>query len=294
MVQRNTLEEDLEATVERLDELIGPPETTLDAIISLLARLSCRVVVCDISPLGLVAASRLELPGVLVENFTWDWIYRGYAERPVGLVRYADTLAQMFRLADCRIQTEPVCSRANGAHPVSPVSRGSRTPPAEVRTHLGVPREASLVLLTMGGVRWDYRSLEAMTSRRGIWFVVPGGDESLRRDGNLIRIPFRSDFYHPDLVNAGDLVVGKLGYSTVAETYHAHTALAYLARPQFPESDVLERFAVSRMGATAVAADDFNDGSWLEALQGLLGVQRRSAPRKNGAEDAARIILEYI
>jgi UDP-N-acetylglucosamine:LPS N-acetylglucosamine transferase len=146
----------------------------------------------------------------------------------------------------------------------------------------------------MGGIRWDYRSLAAMSSTNGTWFVVPGGDDSPLRDGNLIRLPFRSDFYHPDLVHAADLVVGKLGYSTVAEVYHARTALAYLPRPQFAESDVLERFAISRMGATAVAVDDFNSGAWLEGLDGLLGVPRRTDHRENGAEEAARIILEYV
>ena len=30
---------------------------------------------CDISPLGLMVAERAGLPSVLVENFTWDWLY---------------------------------------------------------------------------------------------------------------------------------------------------------------------------------------------------------------------------
>jgi hypothetical protein len=294
LVQRNTLEEDLEATVERLDRLVGPPSNAVDAIVSHCSRSRCRVVVCDIAPLGLVAADQLGLPGVLVENFTWDWIYRGYADPPPGLARHADLFDEMFRLADCRIQTEPLCSPADGAHQIAPVSREPRAPVAEVRRRLDVPRRAALVLLTMGGIRWDYRSLAAMSSTNGTWFVVPGGDDSPLRDGNLIRLPFRSDFYHPDLVHAADLVVGKLGYSTVAEVYHARTALAYLPRPQFAESDVLERFAISRMGATAVAVDDFNSGAWLEGLDGLLGVPRRTDHRENGAEEAARIILEYV
>lgn len=294
LVQHNTLQEDLGATVERLDRLVGPGSNALDAIVSRCSRSRCGAVVCDIAPLGLVAADQLGLPGVLVENFTWDWIYRGYADPPAGLMRHADALDEMFRLADCRIQTVPVCVRSDGAHQVAPVSREPRTPAAEVRSRLGVPQRAALVLLTMGGIRWDYRSLEAMSTTHGRWFVVPGADESPLRDGNLIRLPFRSDLYHPDLVGAADLVVGKLGYSTVAEVYHAHTALAYLARPQFPESDVLEQFAISRMGAIEVAADDFNSGTWLKDLDDLLDVPRRTDHCENGAEEAARIILENL
>lgn len=294
MVQRNTLEEDLEATVELLERLLASREAVIEAIASHCRSSRCRVVVCDIAPLGLVAARRHQLPSVLVENFTWDWIYRGYHEPPRGLARHADTLAAMFRLADTRIQTEPACQACDTAHTVAPVSRDPRTPAAEVRDRLGVPWGARLVLLTMGGIRWDWRSLEAITAVPGARFVVPGGDESPRREGSLVRLPFHSDFYHPDLVHAADLVVGKLGYSTVAEAYHAHTALAYLARPRFPESGVLERFAISEMGATALATEAFSSGAWLEQLEGLLGGSQGSDMRRNGAADAARIILELM
>lgn len=294
LAQRNTLEEDLEATVDRLDRLLGRPEVALEEILSRCAASRCRLAICDIAPLGLVAASRLGLPGILVENFTWDWIYRGYASPPSGLLRHAAALDEMFRLASCRIQAEPACLPSGDAIQVAPVSREPRTPAAEVRAALGVPRDAALVLLTMGGIRWDYRSLEALSTRRGAYFVVPGADDLPRRDGSLLRLPFRSDFYHPDLVHAADLVVGKLGYSTLAEAYHACAALAYIARPQFPESSVLERFATARMGATAVSAEEFNNGSWLATVDDLLGAARPSDPRENGAEAAARIILEYV
>jgi len=294
LAQRDTLEEDLEATVDRLGRLLGPPEIALGQILSRCGSSRCRAVACDIAPLGLVAANRLGLPGILVENFTWDWIYRGYADPPPGLLQHAAALDAMFRLASCRIQAEPACSPSGDASQVAPISRGPRTPSAEVRAGLGVPRDAALVLLTMGGIRWDYRSLEAASTRSGACFVVPGAGDSTRREGSLLRLPFRSDFYHPDLVHAADLVVGKLGYSTLAEAYHAHTALAYIARPQFPESNVLERFAISRMGATAVTVEDFNGGEWLRGLDGLLDVRRPAESRRNGAEDAARIILEYI
>jgi len=292
LVQLTSLEEDLEATVERLDRLLGPPATALEALMSRLRTQRCDAVVCDVSPLGLVAANELQLPSVLVENFTWDWIYRGYAHPPAKLLRHADTLGAMFLLADLRIQTDPVCARSEDAHLVAPISRTPRMPGADLRARLGVPERADLVLLTMGGIRWEYHSLGALSGARSTWFVVPGGDDAPHRNGNLLRLPFRSDYYHPDLVNAADLVVGKLGYSTVAEAYHANAALAYVARPHFPESEVLERFALSRMGAAPVAQDDFNSGRWLADLDKMLGAVRRSGPRENGAEPAARLILE--
>jgi len=38
----------------------------------------CLLVVSDISPMGLLVAETAEIPSILIENFTWDWIYQGY------------------------------------------------------------------------------------------------------------------------------------------------------------------------------------------------------------------------
>jgi hypothetical protein len=35
---------------------------------------------------------------------------------------------------------------------------------------------------------------------------------------NLVLLPHHSGFYHPDLVNASDAVIGKVGYSTAGRT----------------------------------------------------------------------------
>jgi hypothetical protein len=80
LVQPDALTEDVQATVGRLDELLSPVDSLLDQIAFRLQQLACRVVLCDISPLGLAAADRIGLPSVLIESFTWDWIYRAYLD----------------------------------------------------------------------------------------------------------------------------------------------------------------------------------------------------------------------
>jgi len=292
LVQRTAIEEDLEATVRRLDDLLAPETQTVERLTATIDGLSCELVMCDIAPLGLALAARLGLPSVLLENFTWDWIYGGYANAPTGLAEHSVRLAEMFRSADLHIQTEPVCDRSPNAHQVAPVSRCPRMQPTSVRDCLGVPGDASLVLLSMGGVRWTYRSLDVVHSFGGAWFVVPGGDDAPRREENLITLPFHSEFYHPDLVHAADVVVGKLGYSTVAETYSAGAAMAYLGRPGFRESGVLEEFVTTELNACALGKDAFNSGAWLGHLDELLTNSRRPEPRESGANHAAKLILD--
>ena len=57
-------------------------------------------------------------------------------------------------------------------------------------------------------------------------FVFAGGVSAYRQEGNLHFLPFESDFFHPDLVHAADLVVGKAGYSMIAEVWAAGVPFA--------------------------------------------------------------------
>ena len=292
LVQRTPLEEDLDATADRLDRLLAPRSGRLERLAGRIARLGCRLVLADIAPLGIAAARRLGIPSVLIENFGWDWIYRGYAEAAPRLVRHGETLAALSATADLHVQTEPACRREASAVAVPPVARQRHTAPGELRRALGVPPGAPLVVLTMGGVGWSYRGLEAAERHPGAWFAVPGGAQRTRRRGRVVLLPFHSQLFHPDLVQVADVVVGKLGYSTVAETYQARAAMAYLARPRFPESAILAEFVRRTAPSLEITEAAFSDGSWLDAVDSLLDAERPTGPRINGAEAAATAILE--
>ncbi len=292
LVQRTPLAEDLEATARRLDRLLAPGSGVLDRITNLIGRLGCRLVICDISPLGLAAARRLGLPSVLVENFTWDWIYRGYDPAHPGLEEHARTMARLFEDSDLHIQTRPWCRTAGDGWGVAPVARRPSTSVRVTRNRFDISDADPLVLLTMGGVSWDYRALAALESHRTAHFVVPGGADRASRRGRLTLLPFRSGFHHPDLVAAADVVVGKLGYSTVAEAHQSGAAMAYIGRPRFRESQVLADFVGTTMNAVEITEDGFNDGSWVEAIDGLLLGPRQPPRVTDGAQQAARLILD--
>jgi UDP-N-acetylglucosamine:LPS N-acetylglucosamine transferase len=151
-----------------------------------------------------------------------------------------------------------------------------------------------MVLLSMGGAGWDYGRLDELGSQDRAWIVVPGGGRTARRRGRLLVLPFHGGFYHPDLVAASDIVVGKLGYSTVAEAFHAGSAFAYVARPNFPESPVLATFVKQHMAAMEIEESAFRCGSWLQQIEPLLAVPRKRFKMANGAEAAANAILDLL
>jgi hypothetical protein len=275
LVQRSPLIEDLEATIDRLDEM-WHDSSEPGRIGDRLRELGCSIVVCDISPLGLAAATAASLPSVLVENFTWDWIYARYPDAPSRLREHGRRLAEIFASADLRIQTDPISEHSPAAVSVRPVARSPRVEKEAVCATLGVPAADPMIVVSMGGVPWDYEDFSDFDHLDGAWVVVPGG----------------SEIYHPDLVAAADLVVSKLGYSTVAETFRAGAALAYVGRPRFPESPILARWVEGQMVAAEITEEALRDGTWIGAVDVLLESPRRKPDEPNGAVLAADAILE--
>ena len=292
LVQASPLVEDLDATVDLLDRQWGEGSAA-ERLGEELCRLECALVIVDIAPLGLAAANSVGIPTVLIENFTWDWIYAHYSAAPRRLRQHGLMLAEKSASAELRIQAEPFCQGSPTGISVAPIARRAQHGRAQVRSTLGVPDDEPMVVVSMGGVRWNYGDFAALEHVDGAWVVVPGGSEhSLERRGRMILLPFHADIFHPDLVAASDVVVSKLGYSTVAEAYRAGAALAFVGRPHFPESPVLARWVEDTMVASEMDERSLTDGSWLEVVDALLTRPRRGPDRENGAETAAQIVLE--
>lgn len=291
LAQKNSLAEDLPETVRRLASFLPFDPTLLDNLARQVKRLGCQMVVCDISALGIAVARAAGLPAVLVENFTWDWIYEGYLAAEPRLAPYIREFQNWFAAADYHLQTEPICQPRPASLTTRPVSRTSRLPAGDARQKLGLPAQARVVLLTMGGIPWEYTFLEKLADQQVCYFIIPGAADRLERRGNLVLLPHHSEFYHPDLVAAADAVIGKLGYSTLAEVYHAGIRFGYIPRPDFRESGVLARYLEQHMSGLAITAAQFANGEWLSRLPDLLALPRLEPNASNGAEQAAQFLI---
>jgi hypothetical protein len=294
LVQKNSLEEDLPETVQRLDNFLPFTPDRLEKLAEQVRRLECRLVVCDIAPLGIAVAHQAGLPAILIENFTWDWIYEGYALEEQGLNRHIAYLRDVFRTADYHIQAEPVCDRRAADLMTPPISRKLRTPAEALRVRLSIPEQDKAVLLTMGGVPWQYTFLEQLAGRNDVHFIIPGAAEQWERWQNLLLLPHQSGIFHPDLVNTSDVVIGKAGYSTLAETYQAGIPFGYISRPKFRESLILADYIKQEMNGFAISEADFREGEWLDHLSDLLALPRLTRHNNGGADLAASFIWDRL
>jgi hypothetical protein len=301
LVQKTPLIEDLPETLRRLDSLLPFDGPRIQEIAGQVSRLQCQLVICDIAPMGIAVAREVGIPSVLVENFTWDWIYQGYVEYEPRLAPHISYLQDLFDKANYHIQTEPACQRHTADLTTSPVSRKVRTPAGEIRRQVGIPDTTRTVMITMGGIPWDYTFLEQLTHQDNLYFVIPGAAEQVqvRRNspdgsGGLALLPHHSDFFHPDLVNACDAVIGKAGYSTLAEVYSAGVPFGYVARPKFRESQVLATFIEQQMQGLAIAETQFRNGRWLSLVSDLLALPRIQRLGVAGADQVAHFLDELL
>ncbi len=295
VVQTNSLTENLDETVRKLDDMLPFCPQCVGTLMIRLQQNQCDLVLCDIAPLGIAVAQAAGVPSVLIENFTWDWIYAGYVNKSPGLQKHISYLKKVFAAADYLIQTKPLCNPRTADVTIPPISRSTKMSRAEVRQVLGIPVGAKVVLLTMGGTHWDYAFLQQLQSQPETYFIIPGAvDGAMEIRDNLVLLPHSSPFFHPDMINASDAVVGKVGYSTLAEVYRAGIPYGYVTRAQFVESAVLVDFVERQMAGLPISPAEFQSGAWVAKVPQLLSLPKITRIDPNGANIAAKFVMDVL
>ena len=119
---------------------------------------------------------------MLLENFTWDWIYGGYLEVDSRFGPYIEQLGEIFRSADLRIQTEPLCERMQEHPIVPPIFREFEQSPERTLERLAPPAGSRYLQVTTGGIPHEYSFLEKLRGRQDLHFLVTGSFAQLERE----------------------------------------------------------------------------------------------------------------
>lgn len=289
LIQPSPLSVDFDATIEALSKIIPYNKDQFKDIKKRMAGEVPDLIVSDISPLGLAYAKYAGIESILFENFTWDWIYETLVPYHNRFSYFTEQLRDVFKSKDHHIQMTPFCLENPDAVQVPPVSRSVRNDADEIRSSLNIPLTDTVVLITMGGFSGVASLPDHLNRADKYHFVVTGRSESKRLSENVVHLEAGSDYFHPDLVNTADIVVGKPGYSTISETYNSGGRFGYFIRPGYRESDVLEKFIINRMASKRL--ENFESGEWIDQLESLLNTEAES--RKN-VKSGAEICAEYI
>jgi len=283
IAQIDSLTLDEAATLERARAFMSRFHERVATEKAWLLHVAASLVVADLPPLGIAAARAAGLPGVALGNFTWDWIYSGYA----GTSDLVDQIGDIYRMTAVALRLPMWGGFATMPKVIDLpfVARRSSTDPLEVRHALGLPRDVRLVLASFGGYGLTGLDVAALRQIAGYRILLPGDiDEAAMYAGGL---------RYEDLVRAVDVVATKPGYGIISECLANHTALLYTSRGHFLEYDVLVAAVPRFLRAAFIDHADLFSGRWAAHLDALLAQPAPpEQPATNGAEVAASRILE--
>lgn len=294
LVQNDPLQANFSASVQKLRSLYPLNHSAIDKLASQLSRRGVELIIADIAPMGIAVAEAAGLPSLLVENFTWDWIYEPLHDKDKAFGEIGDYLQSLFKQATWHIKCEPYCANDQADMVTAPVARPFHDNRNLIRDKLGVNTDETAVLMTFGGVEANYEYLNRLPGIDKVVFIIPGAGDKLERWDHLISLPRYSDIYHPDLVHACDAVVGKLGYSTFAEVNQAGLPWAYVSRDEFRETEPLVKYVDSHINAIHVSQQEYQTGKCAERIPELLTLSKYAPPSINGADQIAEFIVNHF
>ena len=130
LIQQDGFTIDLPGTIAALRQFLPFQTETVQQLQDICS--ASNLILADISVLGIHVAKQCRVPSVIVENFTWDWIYAHFNKTP-ELLSYARVFKQLYAQADYRIQAEPVCLELPGSFRCHPVARAASSDPARLK-----------------------------------------------------------------------------------------------------------------------------------------------------------------
>jgi len=301
VIQSDSLHLDIPATIREASAFMATIDARAEGEAAFLRARGVTLVVGDLPPLAFAAAARAALPSVATGNFTWDWIYGGYADAIAGAPDLLPAIRRAYRQASLTLRLPMWGGFEDWGSPIVDlpfVARHSARDPREVRRAIGVPDGRRMVLASFGGLGIDGLALAPLARLDGYTVVTTG--HALGLDGGVPRGVVLLDdrevygrgLRYQDLVRAAEVVVTKPGYGIIAECVANDTAMLYTSRGHFVEYDVLVEAMPRFLRCGFLDHDNLYGGNWQPYLDALLAQPPPAErPATNGAEIAARHLL---
>jgi hypothetical protein len=297
VVQIDGLHLDAAATVESARKFYADFHRRADAEAALLREQHVSAVICDAPPLACAAASAAEIPCVVVANFTWDWIYKGFGLEFRAAPDVIPTIESAYRTAagGWRLPMHGGFETFHGICDVPLVARHATRSATETKRILNLPDDRPLALASFGGFGVRGIDVDALDCL-GDWDVVLTGH--LRHSPTQPGVHFLGDaevydrgVRYEDLVKAADVVLTKPGYGIVSECVANRTAIVYTPRGEFAEYPILVEHIRRWLRHAFIDHEDLLAGRWRESLAAAVAC---APPDEHPATNGADLIADMI
>jgi L-arabinokinase len=231
---------DLAGTLRECRSLLDDVSRIVEQEVAFIRDHQVALIVGDIPALAFEIAACAEIPSCAITNFAWTGIYRAYLPQRPEFAPIIDQMAQFYTKATVLLALPysfdvDVFPRRE---PIAWIARKSRLEKQAARKQFDLPRAATVVLLSFGGLGLQRLPRERLKRMRDFSFVVTADEK--RVDGNIFILPDAQHHYE-DLLRAVDVIVTKPGYGIVADAVSHRVPVLYTDRGEFPEYPHLVR-----------------------------------------------------
>jgi hypothetical protein len=257
-----------------------------------LRRLAPDLVLTDVSYLPLAGAAWAGLPALSMCSLNWADLFAHVFGREAWAAPIHAQILAAYRNAERFLRLTPAMPMLDlpNARAVAPVALLGRDRRVELRARIGAAAGERLVLIAFGGFAKDWGAA-AWPVAPGLRYLAPESWGSARGDMAAIE-SLRMDF--TDLVRSVDAVLTKPGYGTFTEAACNGTPVLYVRRDDWPEQDCLIEWLEENACCLETSATALARGELLDDLERLWRQERHAPPLPLGAEEAARLIADYL
>jgi len=294
--QADALSVDRAGSLQQYAELVVEPrEELLVQEIAWLRGARVDVVVSDIVPIACAAAEAAGVPALCVSNFAWDFVYAEYLTQSRGKDSkdYRALLWQIsedFSKATLLLRLPGHCPMPSfrDVQDVPLVVRRARRTRSEVRAALGLEPSRRVVLYQFGGQDASWKLPEDALPAGWTCLIASKCGDAAALPPNFIRVG--AEEYTPDLVNACDCVLGKIGYGTASESLAHGVPLVFIRRTYFNEEPFLRKLLELHSCQVEMSRRDFFEGNWGPYLERALEL----APSYSGSLEGGKVVAEAV
>lgn len=249
--KKNSLEVDKSLLDKKLLEFTSSWEKAVNDEYNFLKSLNIKCIVSDISPIGTLVGHKLQLPVVLITNFTWieQYEYIGIDESIIDKYRQAYSYVTKFIKYDLCLPINSVnCKEVNEV--------GFTCREIDLDRVEKIKKQYGKSIMVTCGKSANLNTIN-IKNFKGTIFTTSGIDITCEEDCNVVNLPINI-LDTQNYIAASSIVITKAGWGTIAEAVLGHTNLVLIERPSAKEDSFnIEKIKENKLGIS-IAEKDLN------------------------------------
>ena len=247
--KENSLEVDKSSLQQKLLEFTSSWDDLVNNEYDFIKNLNIKCVVSDISPIGTLVGNKLQLPVVLITNFTWveQYEYIGIDESIIDKYRQAYSYVTKFIKYDlCLPMSSINCEDINEA--------GFTCREIDLDKVDKIKQQYGKSIMVTCGKSANLNTIN-IKNFKGTIFTTSGIDITCEEDCNVVNLPI-DILDTQNYITASDMVITKAGWGTIAEAVLGHTNLVLIERPSAKEDSFnIEKIKENKLGISISEKD---------------------------------------